>query len=104
MPQWIRVRDTSGHHISVRSDVPEGHPRGRQPGQRELKQDAVDLSGKPLPPTYRTDLGDGPAPSARNKAKPRKGKAAPDPVPAATDEQPEATPSGHELADTGRQD
>lgn len=111
MTEWVRVRDTSGHHISVRADVPEGHPRGVQPGQQVLKQDALDNSGAPRTPTYRTGLGDKPAPSAQIKAKPRKTrkatattKAATEPVPDAEKAEPEATTSGQELADTGRQD
>jgi hypothetical protein len=100
-PKWVRVRDTSGHHISVRGDVPEDHPRGVQAGQRKLKQDAVDFSGDPLPPTYRTELGDGPAPSTKVKAKPRKA-ASQDPVPPAADEPSEAA-SGQQ-ADIERQD
>lgn len=107
MPKWVRVRDTSGHHISVRADVAEGHPRGVQPGQRELKQDAVDVSGEPLAPTYRTDLGEDPAPSTKVKARPRQSsakKTSTEPVPAATEEQSEATTSGHQRADSERQD
>lgn len=99
MPKWVRVRDTSGHHITVRDDVPEGHPRGVQEGQRRLKQDAVDISGTPLPPTYRTDLGDGPAPSTKTKAKPRRQATT---EPPAIQEQAEATTSGQELADSER--
>lgn len=58
MPRkYVRVRDSSGHHITVRGDVPKGHPRGVQEGQQVLKQDAVGPDGLPLPPKYRTELG-----------------------------------------------
>lgn len=102
--KWIRVRATSGHHISVRGDLPAGHPRGIQDGQEQLDQPAVDASGEPLPPTYRTDLGEGPAPSTRNRSLARtSAEATPQgPVPAAADAQPEATTG--QQADTERQD
>lgn len=101
MPKWVRVRDTSGHHITIRGDVPEGHPRGLQEGQRRLKQDAVDLSGTPLPPTYRTDLGDGPAPSTKPKAKPRR-QATQEPVPA-TAPAPDSSTNDGQTADSEKE-
>lgn len=57
MPEYTRVRDTSGHEISVRADVPEGHPRGIQEGQKRIDKAAVDGNGLPLEPKYRTALG-----------------------------------------------
>lgn len=48
MTEYVRVTDTStGHRLSVqRSQVVEGGP------YRELKADAVDSSGDPLPPEF----------------------------------------------------
>ncbi len=47
MPDYVRVTDTdTGHRLSVlRSELPHGN-------YRELKADAVDVSGDPLPPEF----------------------------------------------------
>lgn len=47
MPEYVRVTDLdTGHKLSVfRSEVPNGN-------YRELKADAVDVSGDPLPPEF----------------------------------------------------
>ena len=49
MPEndWVRVTDKdTGHRLSIRrSALPHGN-------YTELKQDAVDLSGDPLPPEF----------------------------------------------------
>jgi len=86
MPEYVRVRDSSGHKISVRKDdVVDGQTLLDEPAAR---------NGKPLPPTYRVPLGGDPAPSAvsvpRTRRKPRS-KPEPTPVPAtdvAVDETP----------------
>ena len=49
MPEFVRVKDkTTGHKFSVIASAfdPEA--------QQELKQDAVDVAGNPLPPEYAT--------------------------------------------------
>ena len=47
MPDYVRVTDTdTGNKLSVlRSEVPNGN-------YRELKADAVDTNGDPLPPEH----------------------------------------------------
>ena len=57
MPEYVRVRDTSGHEITIRSDLPEGHPRGVQEGVVVLDKPATAPTGEPLPPKHRTVLG-----------------------------------------------
>lgn len=104
MPKYVRVRDTSGHEITVRGDLPEGHPRGVKPGVEVLDKPAT-RNGAPLPPKHRLPLGL-PLPGGKTDRKRAKAKAdAPqDPVLTA-DPQPEVpTPSGHALADTQMED
>lgn len=56
---WVRIRQPeTGHHITIPRSVFE-----TEQGLTELKQDAVDGNGDPLPPKYRTDKG-----SARSEA------------------------------------
>lgn len=65
MPEYVRVKDSSGHEITVRADVAEGHPRGVLPGMTVLKsKEAVDRNGTPRGPIYRVPKGSDPAPSA----------------------------------------
>lgn len=49
MPEYVRVTDQdTGHKLSIqRSALPHGN-------YRELKQDAVDVGGDPLPPEFNT--------------------------------------------------
>lgn len=88
MTEWIRVRDTSGHEISVRGDVPAGHPRGLQEGQKVLDKPAH-VNSEPLPPKYRTLLGE-PLPGSTID---QRRKRATKPVPAAN---PETGENGHQ--------
>jgi hypothetical protein len=78
MPDFIRVRDTSGHEISIRGDVADGHPRGIQEGQRRLDKPAVGADGLPLAPKYRTRLGT-PLPGSKKARKQAQAAATPDP-------------------------
>lgn len=100
MTHYVRVRDTSGHEITVDADLPEGHPRGIQPGQEVLEK-AATRGYDPLPPKYRTRLGE-PIPGgrvARRREREQSAKKAPKkPVPTAAP-QSEAT-DGHPLAET----
>lgn len=106
MPEFVRVRDSSGHEITVRSDVGEGHPRGVQPGQTVLDKPAT-KNRLPLRPKYRTPLGD-PLPGskvARKRAKRSTSQpATPDPVPADETPSPEATTTDGHVADTPMED
>jgi hypothetical protein len=89
MAEWIRVRDTSGHEISVRGDVPDGHPRGIQPGQKRLDKPATNSGGEPLPPKLRLPLGE-PLPGGATEKRRARSQ---NPVPAAD---PEAGENGHQ--------
>lgn len=98
MPKYVRVRDSSGHEITVRADVSPDHPRAVKDGMEVLDKPAT-KSGEPLPPKYRTPLGD-PLPGskvARKRSQTRASK----PVPA----EPDATPTitGH-VADIPTED
>lgn len=56
---WVRIRQPeTGHHVTIPRAVFDATP-----GLTELKQDALDPNGDPLPPKYRTDKG-----SARGEA------------------------------------
>ena len=55
MTNFVRVQDTvTGHHITISASLAKRH------GKRyvELKQDAVDRDGHPLPPKYKTTPAD----------------------------------------------
>lgn len=90
MSNWIRVRDTSGHEISVRGDVPEGHPLGVKPGQKVLDKPAANSAGHPLPPKIRTRLGE---PLPGSAVAQRRERRTQEPVP---DADPATGESGHE--------
>lgn len=49
MPEYVRVTDTdTGHKLTVlRSELPNGN-------YRELKADAVNANGDPLPPEFKS--------------------------------------------------
>lgn len=100
MTEYVRVRDTSGHEITVDADLPEGHPRGLQSGQEVLDK-AATRGAEPLPPKYRTRLGE-PVPGGRVARRRERElsafEAPPEPVPT-VDPQSEAT-DGHPLAET----
>lgn len=50
MTELIRVRDTAtGHHITVSAALAARHPKR----YIELKQDATDRDGRPLPPRHK---------------------------------------------------
>lgn len=106
MPEYVRVRDTSGHEITVRSDLPEGHPRGVKVGQTVLDKPAT-KSRAPLAPKYRTALGQ-PLPGSkvaqkRSRRRPAAFTAPPEPVPAA-EPQPATTQTSGHLADIPMED
>lgn len=106
MPEYVRVRDTSGHEITVRSDVADGHPRGVKDGMTVLDKPAT-KSRAPRPPKYRTALGE-PLPGSkvaqkRARQQAQSQDATPEPVPAA-DPQPEATQTSGHLADISMED
>lgn len=82
MSEYVRVRDTSGHEITIRADLPEGHPRGLQDGMTVLDKPATTRTGDPLPPKHRTALGTPLPGSAVDVKRTRKG-ATPKPVTAA---------------------
>lgn len=54
MPEYVRVKQAeTGHHLSV----PVGHFKSAPEGAyQELKQEAVDSAGRPLPPKYHTSV------------------------------------------------
>ena len=53
MPEYVRVRDKStGHHLSI----PRSQFERESDGWQELKQDAVDSAGDPLPPKHHTSV------------------------------------------------
>ena len=53
MPEYVRVRDKeTGHHYSVTRERFDSAPELWQ----ELKQDATDSAGDPLPPKYKTTV------------------------------------------------
>lgn len=97
MPEYVRVRDTSGHEITVRADLPAGHPRGVKDGMEVLDKPAT-RSREPLPPKYRTPLGD-PLPGSK-VARKRSRKRTTKPVPA----EPEATTTTGHVADIPTED
>ena len=53
MPEYVRVRDKeTGHHYSITRERFDRTPDLWQ----ELKQDAADAAGAPLPPKYKTTV------------------------------------------------
>lgn len=53
MPEYVRVRDKeTGHHVSILRSQFEAEAEFWQ----ELKQDATDAGGAPLPPKYKTTV------------------------------------------------
>lgn len=63
MPEYVRVRDKeTGHHASILTD--QFDPELWQ----ELKQDATDAGGDPLPPKHKTTVAD--TATAKQAAKP----------------------------------
>lgn len=79
--EYVRVRDTSGHEITVRA--------GRvAEGVEVLDKPAVSLGGTPLPPKYRTQLGT-PLPGSKKAQQQAAKKAA---APKTTPAQPEPSP------------
>ena len=55
MPEFVRVRDKeTGHHVSITRDQFDREADAWQ----ELKQDATDAGGDPLPPKYKTTVAD----------------------------------------------
>lgn len=53
MPEYVRVKDReTGHHYSVTRERFDRSPELFQ----ELKQDATDSVGDPLPPKYKTTV------------------------------------------------
>lgn len=49
MPEWVRVKDKdTGHKLTVLAQELENNPDA----YAELKQDAVDHNGDPLPPEF----------------------------------------------------
>lgn len=58
MPEYVRVTDTvSGHHYTIPRTQYDSSPSS----WRLLKQPALGVDGRPLPPTYKTPDAD-PAP------------------------------------------
>lgn len=102
MPEYVRVRDSSGHEITVRADLPPGHPRGVKDGMTVLDKPAVNRLGVPLPPKHRTPLGE-PLPGSK-VARKRSQKRTPDPVPADEPSTPEANTTDGHVADTPMED
>lgn len=98
MPEYVRVRDSSGHEITVRADLPPGHPRGIKDGMTVLDKPATAF-GEPLPPKHRTPLGE-PLPGSK-VARKRSRKRTQEPVPAQPEET--TTTDGH-VADTPTED
>lgn len=100
MPTYVRVRDTSGHEITVRSDLPDGHPRGIQEGQVVLDKPAT-TGHEPLAPKYRTALGE-PLPGSKVARKRSRGRTT-KPVPADVQSDNTPTTDGH-VADIPTED
>lgn len=55
MTDYVRVRDKeTGHHVSI----PRAQFEHEGSVWAELKQDAVDAGGEPLPPKFRTSVSE----------------------------------------------
>lgn len=53
MPEYVRVKQKeTGHELSV----PVAHLEAYPDGYAEVKKDAVDAAGDPLPPKYKTSV------------------------------------------------
>ena len=75
MPDLIRVRDTAtGHHITISAALAERY----KSRYVELKQDATDRDGRPLPPIHKI------ASATRAERRPAPDADAPAPVEATT--------------------
>lgn len=66
MTQFVRVRDViTGHHVTVSRGLVESDPKRWS----ELKQDATDVNGRPLPPKHkRTQSTEATAPAEAPEA------------------------------------
>lgn len=54
MPKYLRVKQAgTGHHLSLPASHIEAAPKG---AYSELKSDATDAAGAPLPPKYHTSV------------------------------------------------
>lgn len=64
MQEYVRVRDTeTGHEISITAE------RAEALGLTPLKKDAVDPTGTPLPPKYKTTVDQAAADKAPTNSK-----------------------------------
>lgn len=70
MPEYVRVRQAeTGHHITITRANFERAPKD---AYTELKQDATDPGGNPLPPKYKTTVSAEAEKKAVTSAEPQK--------------------------------